>query len=75
MGGYPDIPMMEDIAFCRALKRMGKVACLRSRVVTSARRWELEGIWRTILRMWMLKALYFAGVSPARLKQFYADLR
>jgi hypothetical protein len=44
-------------------------------VVTSARRWELEGIWRTILRMWMLKALYFAGVSPARLKQFYADLR
>jgi rSAM/selenodomain-associated transferase 2 len=75
MGGYPDIPLMEDIAFCRALKRMGKVACLRSRVVTSARRWELEGIWRTILRMWMLKALYFAGVSPARLKQFYADLR
>jgi rSAM/selenodomain-associated transferase 2 len=75
MGGYPDIPLMEDIALCRALKRMGAVACLRSRVVTSGRRWENEGVWRTILRMWTLKLLYLAGVSPARLKQFYADTR
>jgi rSAM/selenodomain-associated transferase 2 len=75
MGGYPDIPLMEDIAFYRALKRMGKVACLRSRVVTSARRWEAEGIWRTIAKMWTLKILYFAGVSPARLKRYYADTR
>jgi len=75
MAGYPDIPLMEDIAFCRTLKRMGGVACLRSRVVTSARRWEVDGVWRTILRMWTLKSLYLAGVSPARLKQFYADTR
>jgi rSAM/selenodomain-associated transferase 2 len=75
MGGYPDIPLMEDIAFCRALKRTGGVACLRSRVVTSARRWESDGVWRTIFRMWTLKFLYLAGVSPARLKQFYADTR
>ena len=75
MGGFPDIPLMEDIAFCRALKRMGEVACLRSRVVTSARRWEVDGVWRTIFRMWTLKLLYLAGVSPARLKQFYADTR
>ena len=75
MGGYPDIPLMEDIALCRALKRMGAVACLRSRVVTSARRWENDGVWRTIVRMWTLKLLYLAGVSPARLKQFYADTR
>jgi rSAM/selenodomain-associated transferase 2 len=75
MGGYPDVPLMEDIAFCRTLKRMGGVACLRSRVVTSARRWEVDGVWRTILRMWTLKSLYLAGVSPARLKQFYADTR
>jgi rSAM/selenodomain-associated transferase 2 len=75
MGGYPDIPMMEDIAFCRALKRMGDVACLRSRVVTSARRWEMDGVWRTILKMWTLKFLYLVGVSPARLKRFYADSR
>ena len=75
MGGFPEIPLMEDIAFCQALKRLGSVACLRSRVVTSARRWEMDGVWRTILRMWVLKLLYFAGVSPARLKQFYADTR
>lgn len=75
LGGYPDIPLMEDIALCRALKRLGRVACLRSRVVTSARRWERDGVWRTILRMWTLKLLYLAGVSPARLKQFYADTR
>ncbi len=75
MGGFEDIPLMEDIAFCRRLKRQGAVACLRSRVVTSARRWETDGVWRTIFRMWMLKLLYLTGVSPARLKQFYADTR
>jgi len=75
MGGFPDIALMEDIAFCRALKRFGAVACLRSRVVTSARRWEVDGVWRTIFRMWTLKLLYLTGVSPARLKQFYADTR
>jgi rSAM/selenodomain-associated transferase 2 len=75
LGGYPDVPLMEDIALCRALKRLGGVACLRSRVVTSARRWESDGVWRTILRMWLLKLLYLAGVPPARLKQFYADTR
>lgn len=75
MGGYPDLPLMEDIAFCRELKHRGMIACLRSRVVTSARRWEVEGVWRTILRMWTLKLLYFAGVPSARLKRYYVDSR
>ncbi|HYA29496.1 MAG TPA: TIGR04283 family arsenosugar biosynthesis glycosyltransferase [Acidobacteriota bacterium] len=75
IGGFPDIPLMEDIAFCRKLKKFGAVACSLSRVVTSARRWEVNGVWRTIFRMWILKLLYLAGVSPARLKQFYADTR
>lgn len=75
IGGYPDVPLMEDIAFCRALKALGRVACLRSRVVTSGRRWEVDGVWRTILKMWTLKLLYLAGVSPARLKRYYADTR
>ena len=75
MHGFEEIPLMEDIAFCRALKRLGGIACLRSRVVTSARRWEADGVWRTIFRMWILKLGYLAGVSPARLKQFYADTR
>ena len=73
--GFPNLPLMEDIAFCRRLKRLGEVACLRSKVVTSARRWETDGVWRTIFRMWTLKLLYLAGISPARLKQFYGDTR
>ena len=75
VGGFPDIPLMEDIAFCRALKRLGGIACLRTKVVSSARRWESEGVWRTIVKMWILKLLYFAGVSPVKLKRFYADAR
>lgn len=75
LGGYPDIPLMEDVAFSRALKRRGAVACLRSRVTTSARRWEQEGLWGTILKMWVLKSLYLAGISPAYLKRYYGDTR
>jgi rSAM/selenodomain-associated transferase 2 len=75
IGGYPDMPLMEDVAFARALKRCGTVACLRSRAVTSARRWELEGVWRTVLKMWALKSLYLVGVSPVRLKRYYGDSR
>lgn len=75
LGGYPDIPLMEDVTFSRAVKRAGAVACLRSRVVTSARRWEADGIWRTILRMWILKSLYLLGISPALLKRYYDDAR
>jgi rSAM/selenodomain-associated transferase 2 len=75
IGGYPEIPLMEDIALARALKRTGKIACLKSRVVTSARRWQAEGVWKTIVKMWMLKSLYLLGVSPLRLKRYYADGR
>lgn len=75
LGGFPHIPLMEDVAFSRLLKRKGRVACLRSRVVTSARRWESEGVVKTILRMWTLKLLYLAGISPLRLKRFYGDAR
>jgi rSAM/selenodomain-associated transferase 2 len=75
IGGYPDIPLMEDVALSRALKRAGRVACLKSRVITSARRWEMEGVWRTIFKMLALKLLYLLGVSPHRLKRFYEDGR
>jgi len=75
IGGYPDVPLMEDLALSRAMKRLGKIACLKSRVITSGRRWEAEGVWRTIFKMWMLKSLYLLGVSPVRLKRYYADSR
>lgn len=75
LGGYEEIPLMEDIALTRALKHRGRVACLRQRVVTSSRRWQRHGVVRTIALMWTLRALYFFGVSPARLRRVYADTR
>ena len=75
LGGFPEIPLMEDIAFTRMLKRHGGIACLRQRVVTSSRRWRAKGIVRTILLMWTLRCLYFCGVSPARLYRAYTDVR
>lgn len=75
IGGFPDIPIMEDVSFSKRLKRAGRVAALRSCVVTSRRRWERHGPVRTILLMWWLRLLFFLGVSPERLKQWYADTR
>jgi rSAM/selenodomain-associated transferase 2 len=73
--GFPEIPLMEDIALSRLLKRRGPPACLRARVVTSARRWEARGVWRTILLMWRLRLLYALGAAPQRLARHYADQR
>jgi rSAM/selenodomain-associated transferase 2 len=75
LGGFPHLPLMEDIALSRLLKRQGRVACLRSQVITSARRWERDGVWRTILKMWAFRLLFLAGVSPMRLQRFYGDAR
>jgi rSAM/selenodomain-associated transferase 2 len=75
IGGFPDIPIMEDIAFSARLKEAGRIAALRSCVVTSGRRWERQGPVSTILLMWWLRLLFFLGVKPDRLKRMYADLR
>ena len=69
--GFPEIPLMEDIAFSAAMKRRGRPACLRSRVLTSGRRWEARGVLRTILLMWRLRLLYFLGAAPERLARLY----
>ena len=71
MGGFPDIPLMEDVEFTKRLKRQGRLAPLRLAVTTSARRWEREGAARTILLMWTLRLLYLCGVAPARLHRWY----
>jgi rSAM/selenodomain-associated transferase 2 len=71
IGGYPDIPLMEDIELCRRLKRYGRLAALRPRVTTSARKWEREGALRTMALMWALRFLYMVGVPPARLHRWY----
>ncbi len=73
LGGYPDIPLMEDIALSRALKRFGRPLCLKQRLITSSRRWEAKGVLRTILLMWRLRLAYALGVDPARLAEAYAS--
>lgn len=70
-GGFPEIPLMEDVALSKALKRIGPPACLRERVVTSGRRWERHGTLRTILLMWRLRLEYALGADPRRLARRY----
>ena len=71
LGGYPQQPLMEDIELCKRLKAVGKPACLRSKVITSARRWQQYGTWRTIGLMWHLRFDYWRGVSADNIKQRY----
>jgi len=70
-GGFPEIPLMEDVALSKALKRIGPPACLHERVVTSGRRWERNGTLRTILLMWRLRLEYALGADPRHLARRY----
>ena len=69
--GFPDQPLMEDIALSQRLKRLGPPVCLRQRVLTSGRRWESQGPWRTILLMWRLRFDYWRGVPAEVLAARY----
>lgn len=75
LGGFPDIPLMEDVEFSRRLKRHGATAALKDKVTTSFRRWERRGPLRTVLLMWTLRFLYWLGVSPHRLARLYTTTR
>ena len=69
--GFPEIPLMEDVAFSQAMKRRARPACLRDTVLTSGRRWESRGVLRTVLLMWRLRLMYFLGAHPERLARIY----
>lgn len=71
LGGFPAIPLMEDVEMSRRLKRCSRPVIMPQRLVTSSRRWEARGIVRTILLMWRLRWAYFVGVDPARLAERY----
>lgn len=76
LGGYPEIPIMEDVALMRSIRRRGwRIRILPDRVLTSARRWEREGVWRCTLRNWTILLAYFAGVSPWTLLAWYSPER
>jgi len=71
LGGYRDLELCEDLDLARRLKRVGRVACLRSRVTTSARRWRERGVLATTMRMWFIRIAFLLGVPPARLAHLY----
>jgi rSAM/selenodomain-associated transferase 2 len=70
-GGFPDIPLMEDVALSAALRRGGRPLCLRQRAVTSSRRWGARGVLRTVALMWRLRLEFALGADPARLAERY----
>jgi rSAM/selenodomain-associated transferase 2 len=70
-GGFDGIPLMEDIAYCKRLRRLAAPSIVREPVVTSSRRWEEGGVIATVVRMWALRLAYFLGVSPGSLRRHY----
>jgi len=75
VGGFPDLPLMEDIALSRRLKRLCRPYCIGTPAVTSGRRWEYHGVFRTIFLMWRLRLAYYLGVAPAHLAAQYRPVR
>ena len=70
-GGFDGIPLMEDVAYSKRLRRLARPLVIREPVLSSSRRWEQRGILRTVFSMWGLRLAYVAGVSPARLCRYY----
>lgn len=75
VGGYQDLPLMEDIVFFNEIKKIGRVVVLDDQVAVSPRRWLKHGVWRTMFLMYALRLGYWVGVSPATLKRFFIDVR
>lgn len=71
VSGFPDQPLMEDIELSKRLKKHASPACLPEKVITSARKWEKNGVWRTVALMWRLRWAYFWGAAPSDLALAY----
>jgi rSAM/selenodomain-associated transferase 2 len=71
LGGYAELPLMEDIEFSRRLRAVCPPACLREQVLTSGRRWDERGVWRTIFLMWRLRWHYWRGTPAEQLARAY----
>ncbi|MDD2661255.1 MAG: TIGR04283 family arsenosugar biosynthesis glycosyltransferase [Methylococcales bacterium] len=72
-GRYPEINLMEDIALCKALKKISRPICLRDKVISSGRRWEQNGIYKTVLLMWSIRLRYYFGADPQTLAFLYTN--
>jgi len=70
-GGFPDYPIMEDVAISKRLRKIAPPVCLSDKVVNFSRRWETRGVLKTIITMWGLRLLFFLGVPANRLAKLY----
>lgn len=75
LGGFREIPIMEDVELVKGMRRLGRLKILNLPVITSSRRWEKEGWIKTTVRNLLLLFLYRLGVSPERLYRFYRAVR
>jgi rSAM/selenodomain-associated transferase 2 len=75
VGGFKDLPIMEDVDLVRRLTKLGKLKIIPAEVRTSARRWEKQGFLLTTLRNWTIMMRYLSGSSPSALKRHYSDVR
>ena len=71
VGGFPELPLMEDVELSRRLKTLSAPICLRPPALTSGRRWERHGVWRTIVLMWHLRWAWWRGAPAAELAARY----
>ncbi|MDO9439310.1 MAG: TIGR04283 family arsenosugar biosynthesis glycosyltransferase [Beijerinckiaceae bacterium] len=71
VGGFDNLPIMEDIALSRRLLRLSRPACLSGPAVTSGRRWDRHGALRTIVLMWRLRAAFYMGADAHELAAKY----
>ncbi len=71
IGGFDQIPLMEDIDLSKRLKQMSRPLCMPDRLTTSSRRWEENGVFTTIILMWRLRLAYYLGASPQALANKY----
>ena len=71
LGSFPDQALMEDVEMTSRLRKLGPPLCLHEHVITSGRRWEKHGVWRTIWLMWRLRLQYSLGAKPADLYRRY----
>lgn len=75
IGGFPDVPIGEDIKISQEIKRIGKITFLEDCVKISPRRWQKEGILFVTLRNWVLATLLICGVNPQKIIKFYPNIR
>jgi rSAM/selenodomain-associated transferase 2 len=71
LNAYPQIPLMEDIAICKTARRLAKPFVSVATISSSGRRWQDQGVVKTVLLMWALRLGYWLGVDPRRLHKIY----